>query len=198
MYEWVYENLVTNEEFAKLLNRYEPLKKKLGFDDIDEYILGRHYRSQAIEILKKKKTFNLERWSKKRSRLAYERKNNLKLKDGRTFRFDFRNPLESLFVLKQNKDKKILAVGGGGSSLQRQNFTVATTVFYILDARKKIIPHHLLKYDSSNRFRYVDTFYKPILDYTYGNNYPLDEKLQAEVRKYGIECRKAVGYKFSI
>ena len=191
--EWIYENLVTNEEFAQLLQHYRPLKEKLGFTDIDEYILDQHYRPKAIKILRQKnKEFDLKKWSLKRNRLEYERKTKLTLKDGRSFRFDFRNPLETLFILKRNGNKEIIAVGGSGGSLQRQNFTVATTVFYLLDGKKKIIPQHLLRYDSSNRFHYHKTFYKPVLSYDYGSNYFLDAKLEAEVRKYGIYYKNVI------
>lgn len=191
--EWVYQNLVTNEEYAQLLNKHRSIQQKLGSDAIDAYILNRYYRPKAIAILRKQhKKFNLPEWSAKRNRLEYHRKTALRLKNGNEFRFDFRNNLETLFVINRHGQKEILGVGGGGGSLQREHFTVLTTTFYLLDAKRGIIPNHLLRYDSSNHFHYCNTFYKPIITFDYGSNYSLDRKMREEVMEYGIDYNDAL------
>jgi len=171
------------------LKKYLPLKDKLNYDDVDEYILDKHYRKKAVAVLSRdKKLFSIEKWTKPRYRYRYQRKTNLQLKDGSPFNFDFRNYLESFFILKQGADKQILAVGGSGSSGQRADYTLFTAIFYLLSKgkRKHRIRHHLLRYDSLNKYRYVGSYYKPIITYGLGNNYPLEEKLQKEIIKNGL------------
>lgn len=153
--EWIYEHLAENKEYGRYLDKYLPLKDKLKYKDVDEYILKKHYRPKAIKILlQRRKTFNLGQWTKERFKYRYERKTNLNLKDGRPFRFDFRNPLENLFIMKRGQDKHILAVGGSGGSLQREKYTVFTAIFYLLGKKEKI-KHHLIKYDAFNKYRYI-------------------------------------------
>lgn len=190
--EWLYKNLINEEEYRKYLENYLPLKNKLKYDDVDEYILQKHYRPKAIKILsKKRKRFNLKLWRRKRYGYHYQRKTNLSLKDGHSFRFDFRNFLESIFILKEGGNRQILAVGGGGGSGQRAKYTIFTAVFYILSKEKKI-NHHLLRYNSFNRFEYINTFTKPIITFNLGSNYSLNEKLEKEIRKNGVNLKEAL------
>lgn len=185
--EWIYTHLVDNEEYGNYLDEYLPLKDKLKYSDVDEYIMEKHYRSEAIKILSKtRKSFTLSAWTKKRFGYRYERKTNLILKEGISFPLDFRNTLESLFILKKGEDKQILARGGRGSSGQRMKYTMFTVIFYLL-AKKKKIKHYLLKYNSHNEYKYISTYYKPIITLNLGSNYPdLDEKLKQEVIKNGV------------
>lgn len=190
--EWIYKNLVKEDVYRKYLDKYLPLKEKLRYDDVDEYILSKHYRPKAIKILSKtKKSFNLKEWTRKRFGYRYERKSNLILKEGIPFRFDFRNILESLFILKNKGDKQILARGGGGSSGQRMNYTLFTAIFYLLGKEKRI-KHHLIKYNSFNEYEYIATYHKPIITFDLGSNYLLDEKLKEEIRKNGISWRRII------
>ena len=150
--EWIYGNLLVDEDYRKYLDKYLKLKSKLSYEDVDEYILDRHYRPEAIKILPKKvKSFNMKDWEKKSFRFNYERKSNLKLKDGTDLRFDFRNMLQSFFILNKGSDKFILAIGGSGSSYQRERYTLFTAIFYLL-GKERSICHHLLKYNCNNEF----------------------------------------------
>lgn len=188
--EWIFEHLVDERKYSQYLKKYLPLKNKLKYSNVDEYILKKHYRPRAIKILSKtKKSFNLREWTRKRFKYRYERKTNLNLKDGATFRFDFRNSLESIFILKNGEDKQILAVGGSGSSGQRMKYTLFTAIFHLLGKKKKI-KHYLLRYDSFNRFKYIATYNKPIITWDLGSNYRLDEKLKKEMGKNGIQLDK--------
>jgi len=188
--EWVFDHLINQEEYRRYLQKYLPLRGRLKYEDIDEYILIKHYRPKAIKILSKiRKSFNLQEWTKPRFKYEYERKTNLNLKDSTPFHFDFRNSLESIFVLKTKEGRQILAVGGGGSSGQRLKYTLFTAIFHLLDKKKKI-KHHLLRYDSLNRFKYIATYSKPIITLDLGSNYHLDEKLRNEIRKSGLELDK--------
>ncbi|MDP3011851.1 MAG: hypothetical protein Q8N27_03960 [Candidatus Hydromicrobium sp.] len=184
--EWIFKNLIEEDDYRKYLNKYLELKSKLNYKDIDEYILEKHYRPRAIEILSKKvKGFNLDNWKKQRFKFSYERKSNLQLKDGTNFRFDFRNILESFFILNEGWDRYMLAIGGSGSSYQRERYTVFTTIFYLLGKRKNIC-HHLLKYNCYNEFEYIKAFKKPIVTFDLGSNYDIDGKLKREIRSNGI------------
>lgn len=188
--EWIFENLVDEEEYGKYLDKYLGQKDKLKYDDVDDYILKRHYWPKAIRILSKKvKRFNLVEWKRKRFRYSYERKTNLVLKDGTNFRFDFRNVIESVFILNEGEDRYIIAIGGGGGSSQRERYTMFTAIFYLL-GKTEAIPHHLLMYNCYNKFEYIKTFKKPIVTYDLGSNYPLDRELQEEIRKNGISLDK--------
>jgi len=188
--EWIYDNLVVEKDYRKYLDKYLKLKKKLSYEDVDEYILDRHYRPEATKILLKKvKSFNLKDWEKKRFRFNYERKSNLKLKDGTDLRFDFRNFLQSFFILNKGNDKFILALGGSGGSYQRERYTVFTAIFYLL-GKEKSIRHHLLKYNCNNEFEYIKAFKKPIVTFDLGCNYSLDEELNKEIRSNGIDINK--------
>jgi hypothetical protein len=188
--EWIFENIVEEKEYRKYLDKYLGLKDSLKYDDVDEYILEKHYRPVAIETLSKKiNKFNLNDWTKKRFRYNYERKTNLLLKDGTNFRFDFRNQLESLFILNESDDKYILAIGGSGSSYQRERYTMFTAIFYLL-GKEKTIWHHLLMYNCYNEFEYIKSFNRPIVTYDLGSNYSLDEDLKRGIRKNGINIEK--------
>jgi hypothetical protein len=187
--EWIYDKLVNEEEYRGYLDKYLKLKNKLKFDDIDKYILKKHYYPKAIDMLSKRLiNFNLDAWQKKRFSYKYERKTELFLKDGSNLRFDFRNTLESIFILKANGDKCILAIGGSGGSYQRERYTLFTAIFYLL-SRSRTIKHHLLKYNHFNKFEYIRTFHKPIITIDFGSNYPLDEKLQKKISNYGIQFK---------
>ena len=186
--EWIYDHLVDNAEYGEYLNRYLPLKKKLGYNDVDEYIMEKHYRPKAIKALSEtRKSFSLQAWTRKRFGYRCRRKTNLILKEGMSFPLDFRNTLESLFILKKGDDKQILARGGSGSSGQRMEYTMFTVIFYLL-AKKKKIKHHLIKYNSFNEYEYINTYYKPIITWDLGSNYPsLDERLRKDVIKDGVD-----------
>lgn len=183
--EWIFKHLVEEAEYKRYLDKYSSLKDKLRYSNIDEYILNKHYRPKAIRILSKKKLFNLGEWVKRRFGYRYERKSNITLKEGIPFRLDFRNSLESIFILKKGEDKQILGVGGSGSSGQRMKYTMFTAIFYLL-GKKRRIRHHLLRYNSFNKYEYFTTCYKPIVTWDLGSNYPLDEKLRREIMKNGI------------
>lgn len=188
--EWIFDNLISQEEYREYLEKYLPLKDKLKYSDVDEFILNKHYRPKAIKTLSgTRKSFNLQDWTRKRYRYDYKRKTNLCFKNGTPFRFDFRNSLESIFILKNGKDKQILAVGGGGSSGQREKYTLYTAIFYLLSKKKKI-KHYLLRYDSFNRYKYIGAYNKPIITWDLGSNYFLDENLRKEIRKNGIKLEK--------
>lgn len=192
--EWIFDNLINQEEYRGYLEKYLPLKDKLKYSDVDEFILDKHYRPKAIKTLSEtKKSFNLCDWTRKRYKYEYQRKTNLCLKNGTPFRFDFRNSLESIFILKNDRDRQILAVGGSGGSGQREKYTLYTAIFYLLSKKKKI-KHHLLRYDSFNRYKYIGVYNKPIITWDLGSNYFLDEKLKNEIRKNGIELDRIVEF----
>ena len=113
----------------------------------------------------------------------------MNLKNGKPFHFDFRNTLESIFILKNGKNKQILAVGGSGGSGQRAKYTLFTAIFYLLGKKKKI-KHHLLKYDSFNKYKYIATYNKPIITWDLGSNYSLSENLRKEIGKNGVRLGK--------
>ena len=186
------DNLVDNRQYGKYLDRYLPMKDALKYEDVDEYIIDRHYRRRAIKMLsEKRKSFDLEKWTKHRYGWRFERKSNLTLKEGRPFRLDFRNSLESLFILKKGSDRQILGVGGGGSSGKRFKYSLYTAIYYLL-GKKKNITHHLVKYSSRNIYEYVATFGNPLVTVNLGSNYPLDGKLKDEIREDGIDYFGAV------
>jgi hypothetical protein len=188
--EWAYQHLVDNREYGDYLDKYLPLKDKLKYSDVDEYIMNKHYRPKAIKILSQsRKSFDLQKWKKKRFGYNYRRKTNLILKEGIVFPLDFRNRLESLFILKSGEDKQILARGGGGGSSQRMKYTMFTAIFYLL-GKKKRIKHYLLKYNSFNEYEYLSTYYKPIVTWNLGSNYSLDKRLKEEIRKNGVKLDK--------
>ncbi len=183
--EWVYKHLVGQNEYAAYLERYRLAKARGKIDDIDEYIMDTHYRPQAIEALRRKKYFDLGRWVKKRVCLEYERRSNLYWKDGEEFRFDYRNSVQSLFIRKNNSDKEVLAVGGDGSSGQREKCTFFTAVFYIL-GKKARIPNFLLDYTGLNEFKYIGKRYRPVLSSGFGSNFTLDKCLEKELWRKGL------------
>lgn len=190
--EWIFDNLIDQAEYRKYLEKYFALKQKLKIKDIDEYILNKHYRPRAIDTLNtSKKKFDLKEWTKPRFKYEYQRKTNLWLKDGRQFSFDFRNVLESPFILKGKDAKIILAVGGCGGSGQREKYTMFTSIYFLLGKKQKI-KHHLLKYNSVNKFKYLGTFDKPIITFDLGSNYPLGNELKKEIWENSIELDLAI------
>jgi hypothetical protein len=182
---WIFEHLVTQDEYAAYLERYRPLKKRGEIEDIDEHILDTHYRPRAITILRHKKSFDLERWTRDRVRLEYRRRSNLYWKGGEEHSFDCRNLVESFFIRKNNGDKEVIGVGGGGGSGQREAFTFFTAVFHILGKNARI-PRILLKQNGLNELEYVGCKYRALLTADFGNNYELDESLAKEIRNEGF------------
>jgi len=186
--EWIFEHLIDEKEYRGYLDKYLPLRLryKLKYDDVDEFILNKHYRPKAIKTLSRtKKSFNLKEWTKKRFGYRYERKSNLILKEGDAYPLDFRNSLESIFILKNDEDKQILSRGGSGSSGQRMDYTMFTAIFYLL-GKKKTIRHYLLRYNSFNKYEYITTYYRSIVTWDLGSNYSLDKKLEKEIVKGGV------------
>ena len=174
--EWIFEHLVDQNEYAAFLERYRPMKAREEIGDIDEHIMDTHYRPQAIEVLRRKKSFDLASWTKKRVCLEYHRRSNLYWKDETEFMFDYRNSVQSLFIRKNNGDREVIGVGGVGSSGQREINTFFTAVFYIL-GKKVRIPHFLLKYNGFNEFEYIGRRNRPVLTAGFGSNFNLDEHL---------------------
>ncbi|MFH1847106.1 MAG: hypothetical protein ABH869_06085 [Candidatus Omnitrophota bacterium] len=184
--EWIFEHLLDNNEYAVYLDRYRPMVRNGKIKkDIDEYIMDRHYRPEAIKILKQKKHFDQALWTKKHIRLEYRRRSNLYWKNGEEFNYDYRNPIESLFILKKNSDREVLGVGGAGSSGQRQMNTFFTAVFYVL-GKKKRISNYLFEYDGFNRFKYVGCRYRSVLTPGFGSNFDLDKRFMLEILKNGF------------
>lgn len=183
--EWILKHVVVQNEYAAYLKRYRPAQKRDEIDDIDEYIMNRHYRPQAIEILRREKSFDLEHWTKKRVCLEYSRRSNLYWKSGKEFRFDYHNPVESLFIRKNDRDREVIGVGGAGSSSQREMNTFFTAVCYIL-SKKIRIAHYLLKYNGFNEFEYIGRKYRSVLTSGFGSNFNLDKRLMKEIQKKGL------------
>lgn len=183
--EWVFEHLVDQNAYAAFLERYRPIKARGDIRDIDEYIMDTHYRPQAIEILRRKKSFDLTRWTKKRVCLEYLRRSSLYWKSGEEFHFDYRNPVQTLFIRNRDGNKQVIGVGGAGSSGQREMNTFFTAVFYVL-SKKTRISHFLLRYNGFNRFEYVGRKYRTVLTAGFGSNFDLDRRLAEEIRKKGL------------
>lgn len=170
-------------EYAAYLDRYRPMVQSGKIKkNIDEYILDRHYRPKAIKKLRHEKNFDLALWTEEQVRLEYRRRTNLYWKSGEEFRFDYRNPVESLFIRKKGSDRAVFGVGGSGGSGQRQMNTFFTVVFYLL-GKKTRIPHFLLKYNGFNEFEYIGRKYRMVLTAGFGSNFNLDERLAREIRK---------------
>jgi len=183
--EWIFKHLVEQDEYAAYLERYRSAKARGDIGDIDEYIMDKHYRPQAINKLRRKKLFNPERWIKKRVYMEYRRRSNLYWKNGDEYSFDYRNPVESLFILKNCGDKEVIGVGGPAGSYQRQACTFFTAVFYLL-GKKARIPHYLLNYNGFNEYEYVGRKYRSVLTSGFGSNFDLDTRLYREIRKKGF------------
>ncbi len=184
--EWIFKHLVEQNEYATYLDRYRPMVRSGKIKkDIDEYIMDRHYRPKAIKKLRHEKYFDLAPWTKKRTRLEYRRRSNLYWKSGEEFRFDFRNPVESLFIRKKENGREVFGVGGSGGSSQRQMNTFFTAVFYIL-SRKARIPQYLFEYGGFNRLKYAGRKYRTVLTPGFGSNFNLDKRLMEEIWKKGL------------
>lgn len=158
---WVYEHLVDNEQFAKYLDRYRG-RKGINSDNIDQYILRKHYHPKALSVLKQRKNFDLAVWSKSRYKLFYERKSNLLLKNGEPIGFDFRNTIVMIFTVKQKEERRILAIGGSGGSGQRESNTLFTAIYFLL-SKKKPVRYHFIKYNGYNQFKYIRSYPKILL-----------------------------------
>ena len=185
---WIFDNLVDNEQFGKYLDRYRG-EKGINSENIDQHIFKRHYYTEALSVLKRKKNFNLTLWSKPRHQLRYDRKSNLSLKNGEEIGFDFRNTVVVLFTVKQKEDRLILAMGGSGSSGQRQDNTLFTAVYYFL-SKKKPVRHHFIKYDGHNQFKYIRSYRRILITGGFGSNFSLNENLEREIRRAGINVYK--------
>ncbi|MCG2705563.1 MAG: hypothetical protein L6309_05810 [Candidatus Omnitrophica bacterium] len=183
--EYIFKHLIDQNEYAAYLKRYRPAKAQGKIGDIDEHIMDIHYRPRAIKMLRRKKFFNLARWTKKRICLEYHRRSNLYWKSGEEFRFDYRNPVESLFIRKNHANREVIGIGGAGGSSQRETNTFFTAVFYVL-GKKTRIPHYLLQYSGLNEFEYIGRRYRPVLTAGFGNNFSLDERLAKEIWKKGF------------
>ncbi|MBU4311135.1 MAG: hypothetical protein KJ706_00235 [Candidatus Omnitrophica bacterium] len=183
--EWVFEHLVDQNEYAGYLEQCRPAKAQRKIEDIDEYIMDTHYRPQAIEILRRKKSFDPAYWTKKRICLEYRRRSSLYWKSGEEFHFDYRNPVQTLFIRNRDGNKQVIGVGGAGSSGQREMNTFFTAVFYVL-SKKTRISHFLLRYNGFNRFEYVGRKYRTVLTAGFGSNFDLDRRLAEEIRKKGL------------
>jgi len=183
--EWILKHLVDQNEYAAYLKRYRPARARGEIEDIDEHIMDTHYRPRAIEALRRKKFFNLTRWTKKRICLEYRRRSNLYLKDGSEIEFDYCNSVESFFVRKNKGDKEVIGVGGFGSSSQREMRTFFTSVFYLL-GKKARIPHYLFKQTGFNELEYAGRKYRVVLAPGFGSNFALDKRLFNEIQKKGF------------
>lgn len=183
--EWIFKHLVKQDEYAAYLERYYPAKARGEIEDIDEYIMNTHYRPQAVKILRRKKSFNLARWAKKRVSLEYRRRSNLYWKNGDEFRFDYRNSVESLFIHKDGIDKEVIGIGGSGSSGQREMCTFFTAVFYLL-SKKVSIPHFLFKQNGFNEFEYIGRKRRTVLTPGFGSNFDSNKNLYREITKKGL------------
>ena len=135
--------------------------------------------------MRHEKGFGLTLWTKKRTRLEYSRRTNLYWKSGEEFKFDFRNPIESLFIRKKDSDREAFGIGGSGSSGQRQINTFFTAVFYIL-SKKVRIPHYLFKYDGFNRLKYIGSKRHVVLTPGFGSNFNLDKTFMEKISKKGL------------
>jgi hypothetical protein len=184
--EWIYSNLVTDEEYGQFLDKYRPLKAKLCYDDIDRYILERHYYRKAKAILRKRyKTFNLTDWTKLRNTLRYERKKEIVLSDEMRLPFDFRNSLETYFISETNGVKYLRSIGGSGGSSQRYNYSFFNTVYYFL--RNKKIHYYLFRYTGKNELVFIKELTKPVMTVNLGSNYHLEKSLQNKIRRTGTD-----------
>ena len=186
--EWVYKHLVEQEQFARYLDRYRE-RKGINSDNIDQYILRKHYYPKAFRVLKKKKNFHLAAWSKPRRQFSYERKSNLFLKTGEEIPFDFRNVIQVFFTVKHSADRFILSEGGSGSSGQRENNTLFTAIYHLVSKRKPV-RYYLIKYNGDNQFEYIRCSRKILLTDGFGSNYDLDKSLRLEIEKAGIDWYK--------
>ena len=184
--EWVFEHLVDQKEYALFLDRYRPMVQTGKMKkDTDEYIMDRHYRPKAIKMLRHKKGFNLTLWTKKRTRLEYNRRTKLYWKGGEELRFDFRNSVESLFICKKGSDREVLGIGGSGSSGQRQMNTFFTAVLHVLSKRVHM-PHYLFKYDGFNRLKYIGSKHRVVLTPGFGSNFNLGKTFIEEILEKGV------------
>jgi hypothetical protein len=187
--EWIYKNtldLMSNkchQEYAAYLDRYRPLLEAGKIKDIDEYIMNKHYRPQAVRILSKKKSFNKLLWSQDRTRMIYKRRINMWTKDGAEL------PLVNTFFIRRNNgNKEIIGMGDGSGSLYRQHATFFTAIFYLLGKKNKI-SQYVLKYNKFNEFEYVGRYFRIIIPPSFGSNFDLDNSLYREIRKKGKELK---------
>jgi hypothetical protein len=181
--EWIFRYLIDQKEYAGYLDKYRPLKDNNNIQDIDEYIMDTHYRPQAIKILSRKKSFNLEQWAKKRVCLRYRRRSNMYWKNGNEYTFN--SVIESLFIRKNGTDKEVIGIGGYSGSSSRQVCTFFTAVFYLL-GKKTRIPNFLLRYNGLNEFEYIGRRYRTVLTPGFGSNFELSRHLDREIRKKGL------------
>jgi hypothetical protein len=166
-----------NREYAKYLDQYETKRKEGVIKDIDEYIMDKHYRPRAIEVLSKQRSFNKKTWTRPRKGLEYKRRTNLYTTDG--FELDLS---EVFFIRKNNGNKEIIGVGDGRGSLTRQLGTFYTAIFYLLSKEHKIL-RHVIRYNRFNEYEYIKRTYQTILPSCFGWNFKLDQPIENEIRK---------------
>lgn len=184
--EWIFKHLINQNKYSEYLDRYRPLKLRGKIKDIDEYIMNRHYRPRAIKMLRRKKFFNLARWTKKRICTEYRRRSNLYWKNGDEHRLD--NYVESLFIRKNNGDKEVIGIGGGAGSVQREMCTFFTAVFHLL-GKKTRIPHYLVSYNRFNEYEYIGRKFRTVFIPGFEGNFDLDKRLYREIQKKGFYWR---------
>jgi len=184
--DWIYKNMVKDDEYRKYLDAYLPLKEKLGYSDVDGYVLKKHYYRKAITLLRKRyKKFNLKSWMKPRNELQYERRKEIRTADGMHLPFDFRNSVESYFIYVKNDNKFLNSIGGSGSSSQRYNYSFFTTACYFL--RKKKIQYYLFRYNGKNELAFLKELKRPIITADLGANYHLERPLYNKIWRFGID-----------
>jgi len=190
--EWIYKNILDltsnkcHAQYAKYLDRYRHLLEAGKIKDIDEYIMNKHYRAQAVKILSQKKSFNKMLWSQERARMSYKRRINMWTKDGAELPF-----VNTFFIRRNNGNKEIIGMGDGSGSLYRQHATFYTAIFYLLGKKNKI-PQYVLKYNKFNEFEYVGRYFRIIIPPSFGLNFILDSSLEKEIRRKGKELK--MGY----
>ena len=181
--EWIFRYLIDQKEYAGYLDKYRPLKDGNHIKDIDEYIMDTHYRPQAIKILSRKKSFNLEQWSKKRVCMEYRRRSNLYWKNGDEYISN--SVMESLFIRKNGPDKEVIGIGSSSGSSSREMCTFFTAVFYLLGKTTRI-PHFLLRCNGFNEFEYIGRRYRTVIMPGFGSNFSLSRPLEQEIRRKGF------------
>ncbi len=182
--EWIYRNLLNdnakNMEYGKYLDQYRPLLRAGKIKDIDQYIMNKHYRPKAVQVLGQKTSFNKLLWSQRRNCMEYRRRTNIWTKDGQELRL-----AETFFIRNHNGNKEIIGTGSSSGSFLRQVGTFYTAIFYLL-GKKHRIPQYVLRYNNFNEFEYVGRYYRIIVQGYFGANFELDRSLRNEIWEKGI------------
>jgi hypothetical protein len=180
--QWIYENLVDSAAMSAYLNRYRPGFLKAGrIDQIDAYILKKHYEPKAIKILKAKGLWKNEAaWRKPRHTLSYQRKSPIKLADGYELPID--GPMKTLFILRHNGKNIILGIGDSGSSGHREQLTLWTAVCHDLSKSQRI-PNYMFEYTPNNKLKYLGKIYGAVVTPSFGSNLELPQGKYQEITK---------------